>query len=47
VSLLGGGSLNYDLLQEGLTEKKDLEQMLLTGASAGFGDADAPMFFVG
>lgn len=47
VSLLGGGSLNYDLLQEGLTEKKELEQMLLTGASAGFGDADAPMFFIG
>lgn len=46
VSLLGGGSLNYDLLQEGLTEKKELEQMLLTGASAGFGDADPPMFFV-
>ena len=47
VSLLGGGSLNYDLLQEGLTEKKALEDMLLTGASAGFGDADPPMFFVG
>lgn len=47
VSLLGGGSLNYDLLQEGITEKKELEQMLLTGASAGFGDADAPMFFIG
>lgn len=47
VSLLGGGSLNYDLLQEGLTEKKDLEQMLLTGASAGFGDADPPAFFIG
>lgn len=46
VSLLGGGSLNYDLLQEGLSEKKELEQMLLTGASAGFGDADAPMFFI-
>jgi hypothetical protein len=47
VSLLGGGSLNYDLLQEGLSEKKELEQMLLTGASAGFGDADPPMFIVG
>lgn len=47
VALLGGGSLNYDLLQEGLTEKKELEQMLLTGASAGFGDADPAMFFVG
>ena len=46
VSLLGGGSLNYDLLQEGLSEKKELEQMLLTGASAGFGDADPPCFFV-
>jgi len=47
VALLGGGTLNADLLQEGLTEKKELEQMLLTGASAGFGDADPPMFFVG
>jgi hypothetical protein len=47
VSLLGGGSLNYDLLQEGLSEKKELEQMLLTGASAGFGDAAPPLFFVG
>jgi hypothetical protein len=47
VSLLGGGSLNTDLLNEGLTEKKELEQMLLTGASAGFGDADPPMFIIG
>jgi len=47
VSLLGGGSLNYnDLLQEGLAEKKELEQMLLTGAAAGMGDADPPMFFI-
>lgn len=48
VSLLGGGSLNYnDLLQEGLSEKKELEKMLLTGTSAGFGDAAPPMFYVG
>ena len=47
VSLLGGGSLNYDLLAEGTTKKKELEDMLLTGASAGFGDADPAMFFVG
>lgn len=47
VSLLGGGSLNADLLQEGLSEKKELEQMLLTGASAGFGDSDPPQFCVG
>jgi len=46
VGLLGGGSLNADLLQEGLSEKKELEQMLLTGASAGMGDADPPCFFV-
>ena len=48
VSLLGGGSLSYtDLLQEGLTEKKELEQMLLTGAAAGMGDADPAMFMIG
>ena len=47
VSLLGNGTLNLDLLQEGLSEKKELEQMLLTGASAGFGDAAPPLFFVG
>lgn len=47
IGLLGGGTLNTDLLQEGLSEKKDLEQMLLTGASAGFGDAAPPLFFVG
>ena len=47
IGLLGGGTLNTDLLQEGLSEKKELEQMLLTGASAGFGDAAPPLFFVG
>ena len=47
VGLLGGGSLNTDLLQEGLNEKKELEQMLLTGASAGMGDADPAMFMIG
>ncbi|NBP16918.1 hypothetical protein EBU95_21480, partial [bacterium] len=48
VALLGGGTLNYEsLLSEGITEKKDLEQLLLTGAAPGFGDADPIMFFVG
>lgn len=47
VSLLGGGTLNYDLLNEGTTKKKELEDMLTTGASAGFGDSDPCMFFVG
>lgn len=48
VALLGGGSLNYnDILQEGLTEKKELEQLLFSGASPGFGDADPVCFFVG
>ena len=47
VSLLGGGSLNYDLVSEGLTKKESLEQKLLEGASAGFGDANPIEFFVG
>jgi hypothetical protein len=47
VQLLGGGALNAELLAEGLAEKKELEQMLLTGASAGFGDADPPFFYIG
>ena len=47
VSLLGNGILNADILREGLEEKKYLETKLLEGASAGFGDADPAMFFVG
>lgn len=47
VTLLGGGSVNYDLLQEGITEKNELEKRLYEGASPGFGDADAIMMFVG
>jgi hypothetical protein len=47
VSLLGGGTLNYDLLVEGKAEKEALETKLLQGASPGFGDADPVMFFVG
>lgn len=46
VALLGGGSLNYDLLAEGIEDKKALEERLLNG-TAGFGDAAPPMFFVG
>jgi len=44
--LFGGTTLDTSILQEGLTEKKELEQMLLTG-TPGFGDAAPPMFFVG
>ena len=47
VNLLGGGSLNYDLLAEGTSKKKELEDMLTTGAAAGYGDADPPCFFIG
>ena len=47
VALLGGGSLNYEMLEEGLTRKAELEEKLFQGASPGFGDADPPMFFVG
>ena len=44
--LFGGGTVNADLLQEGLTEKAALEEQLYTGAP-GQGDADPPLFFVG
>lgn len=47
VSLIGGGSLNYELLTEGYQRKKDLEEKLLSGASPGFGDADPIDFIVG
>ena len=45
-ALFGGGQLDTSLLQEGLTEKKELEELMLTG-TPGFGDADPPMFFIG
>lgn len=45
--LFGGTTLDTSILQEGLTEKKELEEMLMKGASPGFGDAAPPMFFVG
>jgi len=47
VALLGGGSLNYDMITEGNERKKELEEKLLNGASAGFGDSDPIQFFVG
>jgi|TARA_R110002020_G_scaffold187400_4_gene385746 hypothetical protein len=47
VQLLGGGSLNYDMLTEGLERKAELEAKLFEGASPGFGDTEPPMFFVG
>lgn len=47
ISLLGGGSLNYDLLQEGLGEKKELEALLYSGATPGTSDSEPAMFFVG
>jgi len=47
VALLGGGALNYDMIEKGEARKAELEEKLLTGASPGFGDADPPMFFVG
>ena len=46
VALLGGGALNYDMLEKGEARKAELEEKLLTGTSPGFGDADPPMFFV-
>lgn len=47
VSLLGGGALNYDLLQDGQARKAELEAKLLEGASPGMGDGDPAMFFIG
>ena len=45
--LFGGGSPNYsELLQEGQTEKKELEDKLYEGVP-GFGDGQPPLFFVG
>lgn len=48
VQLFGGGVMNYnDLLSQGLKEKDTLEEKLFSGASAGFGDAEPPLFFLG
>ena len=47
VDLLGGGALNSDLLQEGITKKAELEAKLMEGASPGFGDGEPIDFFVG
>ena len=48
VTLPGTGTLNGELvLNEGLTEKEKLEQLMLEGPSAGFGDSDPIMMFVG
>ncbi len=47
VNLLGGGALNYDLLQEGMQKKAELETKLLEGASPGLGDSDPALFIVG
>lgn len=45
--LFGGQVFSSDLMTQGREEKAALEQMLLTGASPGMGDADPVMFFVG
>lgn len=47
-SLFGGGTVNYnDMLSQGLAEKDKLETQLFTKSTAGFGDAEPPLFFVG
>jgi hypothetical protein len=45
VSLLGGGSFNYDLLEEGRNEKEKLELELKEGASPGW-DSEPCVFLV-
>ena len=47
-TLFGGGSVNADMLAEGLAEKDKLEQQLYTGATPGLGgDSEPTSFFVG
>jgi hypothetical protein len=46
-TLFGGGQINIDMLAQGLAEKEKLEDRLLNGASAGFGDSDPPMMMIG
>ncbi len=44
VNMLGGGTLNGgEVLQEGVSEKKELETMLVEG---GYGDFEPPMFYI-
>lgn len=45
-NLFGGGSLNAEILSQGMEEKKELETQLYEGVP-GLGDADPPMFFIG
>ena len=45
-TLFGGGLVNANMLEEGIQEKKDLEQKLYESAP-GLGDNEPPMFFVG
>ena len=45
-TLFGGGLVNANMLEEGIQEKKELEEKLYTGAP-GLGDAEPPQFFVG
>ena len=45
VTLPGGGTLNGgQILEEGLSEKKELETMLIEG---GYGTTDPPLMLVG
>jgi hypothetical protein len=47
VQLLGGGSLNYDMLTEGMQEKEKLEALLTDMASTGMGDSPPTSFLIG
>lgn len=47
LALFGGGTVNYqDLMSQGIKERDDLRALMLSGASAGYGDAAPPRFFV-
>lgn len=47
VQLIGGGLFNGDtLLQEGIQERDQLEELLYDGASSGYGDSDSIGIFI-
>tara|TARA_R110000744_G_scaffold10369_4_gene32301 strand:- start:10594 stop:11772 length:1179 start_codon:yes stop_codon:yes gene_type:complete len=46
--LFGGGTINaQDMMSQGLQEKEKLEDMMMKGATSGFGDSEPPIFMVG
>jgi hypothetical protein len=47
VNIFGGQAWAADIKTDGITEKKELETQLFTGAAGGFGDTDPALFLIG